>query len=249
MHSVLALFVSIMWSRQLLVSSSFVLRSQPRHHGLATLAMSSTEATTTLDAGSHQSELEVKKSRFIGYAQHCETWKEAQDYINNVVKVEHPKARHVCFGFVAGFNPVQERCSDDGEPTGTAGLPILGAIKGEGLSDTVCVVVRYFGGIKLGAGGLIRAYGGGARLVLREAPKVVLIPKSTFRVSASSNHIGSIYDSVSKAGGATSDEDYDAEGNLSVSITCETSVESQLRVTLTDATRGEAIFVEEDNES
>lgn len=81
--------------------------------------------TRTLQTGSHEADMEVKKSKFLGYAQHVETWKEAQDYLQDIT-MEHPKARHVCFGFVAGSNPVQERCSDDGEPTGTAGLPILG---------------------------------------------------------------------------------------------------------------------------
>ena len=118
--------------------------------GSSSSSSSGSETLTTLEVGSHQSELVVKKSQFLGYAQHVENWKEAQDYLD-VVRAEHPKARHVCFGFVAGVNPVQERCSDDGEPTGTAGVPILGAIKGEGLSDTMCIVVRYFGGIKLGA--------------------------------------------------------------------------------------------------
>jgi putative IMPACT (imprinted ancient) family translation regulator len=84
-------------------------------------------STTTLAPGLHEAEMEVKKSRFIGYAQHVDTWKDAQDFLN-VVKAQHPKSRHIAFGFVAGFNPVQERCSDDGEPTGTAGLPVLGAI-------------------------------------------------------------------------------------------------------------------------
>ena len=227
-----------MCSRKYLVSS-FV-RPMARRSFVAKMA---TEAMTTLDSGSHQSELIVKKSQFLGYAQHVETWKEAQDFLG-VVRAEHPKARHICFGFVAGVNPVQERCSDDGEPTGTAGAPILGAVKGEGLSDTVCVVVRYFGGIKLGAGGLIRAYGGGARQVLREAPKKILIPKSTFRVSVSSSFIGSIYDSVLKAGGVTSGEEYDVQGNLAVTITVETEHEDRLRETLTDATRGKLEFVE-----
>mmetsp|Transcript_14553 Transcript_14553/g.22212 ORF Transcript_14553/g.22212 Transcript_14553/m.22212 type:complete len:253 (-) Transcript_14553:19-777(-) len=197
---------------------------------------------TTIDSGSHQAEIEIKKSRFIGYTKHVETWKEAQSYLEYVHQ-EHPKARHVCFGFVAGFNPVQERCSDDGEPTGTAGVPILTAIKGEGLSDTVCVVVRYFGGIKLGAGGLIRAYGNGAREVLREAPKRILVPKSTIRVSVPSTFTGSLYDCVNKVGGATSDEEYTADGNLMVSITCETKFEESLLQKLSDSTRGEVELI------
>jgi hypothetical protein len=86
---------------------------------------SSTEATRTLAPGSHMSEMEVKKSRFLGHAKHAENWAEAVAYIEEI-KAEHPKARHWCYGFQCGVNPVSERCSDDGEPTGTAGLPILG---------------------------------------------------------------------------------------------------------------------------
>ena len=103
-------------------------------------------------------------------------------------------------------------------------------------------MVRYFGGIKLGAGGLIRAYGAGARSVLREAPKQILIPKSTIRVTVPSSYVGGVYDAVAKASGSTEDEEYDVEGNLSVSITCETSRIDALRVNLVDATRGDARF-------
>ena len=72
-----------------------------------------------------EAEQTIKKSRFIGIAKHCTSWEEAQEFIKSI-RNEHPKARHTCFGFVCGTNPVQERCSDDGEPTGTAGPPILG---------------------------------------------------------------------------------------------------------------------------
>ena len=233
------MLLTVVWSCYV---SPLIVRPVARRHYVMTIRMASTEAMTTLDAGSHQSELIVKKSQFIGYAKHVENWKDAQEYLD-LVRAEHPKARHVCFGFVAGVNPVQERCSDDGEPTGTAGAPILGAIKGEGLSDSICVVVRYFGGIKLGAGGLIRAYGGGARQVLREAPKKTLIPKSTIRISVPSTFIGSVYDTSSKAGGVTFDESYDAQGNLAVSITVPTVQEQVLVESLTDATRGEVEFL------
>lgn len=88
--------------------------------------------------------MEVKKSRFLGHAKHVENWSEAQTYIDEV-KALHPKARHWCYAACFGVNPVSARCSDDGEPTGTAGQPILNAINGEELSDVVCVVVRYSG--------------------------------------------------------------------------------------------------------
>ena len=78
------------------------------------------------DGNYYSSEQIIKKSRFIGIASHCETWDDARDFIDRV-RQDHPKSRHACFGFVAGSNPVQERSSDDGEPSGTAGQPILGA--------------------------------------------------------------------------------------------------------------------------
>ena len=83
------------------------------------------QAIRTLEPGTHLAEMEVKKSRFIGYAKNVDNWEDAKGFIETV-KQEHPKARHWCFGFQCGFNPVQERSSDDGEPTGTAGAPILG---------------------------------------------------------------------------------------------------------------------------
>ena len=99
---------------------------------------SSTDASRTLAPGSHTSEMEVKKSRFLGYAKHAENWNEALAYIEEV-KAEHPKGRHWCYGFQCGMNPVSERCSDDGEPTGTAGVPILGksCIEGRRLFDNL----------------------------------------------------------------------------------------------------------------
>jgi putative IMPACT (imprinted ancient) family translation regulator len=143
---------------------------------------------------------------------------------------------------VGGFNPKTERCSDDGEPTGTAGVPILGAINGEDISDTVCVVVRYSGGIKLGAGGLIRAYGGTARMCLRAAEKKILIPKSTTRLSTVSSNAGQIYTTAMKHNGVVEGESYNELGDLEVFITCDTEKFQDLIDDLTDATRGNITF-------
>ena len=106
----------------------------------------------------------------------------------------------------------------------------------------------FAGGIKLGAGGLIRAYGGAARQVLREAPVDILIPKSTFRVSVHGSHVGSIYDSVNKVGGSTSEDAYGEDGSLTVTITCDLEVADRLRVGLRDTTRGDATFPDDDKE-
>jgi uncharacterized YigZ family protein len=202
-----------------------------------------TDQYQTLSSASpyYSAEMEVKKSRFIGFACHVDSWSEAQLRIE-AIKKEHPKARHWCYAFCTGVNPVNERCSDDGEPTGTAGAPILNAIRSEGLSDTICVIVRYFGGIKLGAGGLIRAYGNAARQVLRESPRTILIPKSTFTVEVSTSYIGSLYDVVSKFDGVCADEVYDTKGNVKATIMCDTSNEKVLQSTILDSTRGTALF-------
>ena len=199
-------------------------------------------STKTLAEGSHISEMEVKKSRFIGYASHVDTWEQASQYID-FVKKEHPKARHWCYGYRGGMNPVTERSSDDGEPSGTAGSPILSAITGEELSDVICVVVRYFGGIKLGAGGLIRAYGATARQVIRESPVEVIIPKSQVRLRVNASHVGSVYESAAKISGETMDECFRDDGSLEVTILCETEQEGKLRKQLQDTTRGEVRFL------
>ncbi len=107
-----------------------------------------------------------------------------------------------------------------------------------------CMFVFDQGGVKLGAGGLIRAYGAAARQVLRDAPIDVLIPKATFQVSVMSENVGAVYDSVAKAGGSTSGEEYGTDGSLSVTIICNLEVVNQLRTTLTDATRGTAQFLD-----
>lgn len=103
-------------------------------------------------------EVIVQKSRFIGYIKRAETKEEAQAFINEIKK-RHHDATHNCSAYLIGEHDEIQKANDDGEPIGTAGFPILEVLKKQQLKDTVVVVTRYFGGIKLGAGGLIRAYG------------------------------------------------------------------------------------------
>ncbi|WP_373482121.1 YigZ family protein [Acetobacterium sp.] len=112
-----------------------------------------------------ETELEIKKSRFINLVFHIETEAEAETILAEIRK-KHYKATHVCWAYVLNTNPRRQKASDDGEPSGTAGKPILEVIDHRELKDVLVVVIRYFGGIKLGTGGLIRAYGGGASDVL-----------------------------------------------------------------------------------
>lgn len=96
----------------------------------------------------------IEKSKFICYIKHIKTEQEFKDYLS-AIKKKHYDASHACSGFIA--NNIK-RSSDDGEPSGTAGVPILNVLEKNNLNETAAIVVRYFGGIKLGAGGLIRAY-------------------------------------------------------------------------------------------
>ncbi len=123
-----------------------------------------------------QCDWEIQKSHFITYIKHIESEHEAQNFIESIRK-KHFDARHNCFAYIIGERSEIQKSSDDGEPSGTAGIPILEVIKKNELSDIVIIVTRYFGGIKLGAGGLIRAYGKSASLGIETA---AIVKKSIF---------------------------------------------------------------------
>ncbi|MFS9241840.1 YigZ family protein [Streptococcus infantis] len=110
---------------------------------------------------------EIKKSRFICHAKRVYNEEEARDFIS-VIKKEHYKATHNCSAFIVGERSEIKRTSDDGEPSGTAGVPMLGVLENHNLTNVCVIVTRYFGGIKLGAGGLIRAYAGSVALAVKE---------------------------------------------------------------------------------
>ena len=110
---------------------------------------------------------EIKKSRFICHAKRVYSEEEARDFIT-AIKKEHYKATHNCSAFIIGERSEIKRTSDDGEPSGTAGIPMLGVLENHNLTNVCMVVTRYFGGIKLGAGGLIRAYASSVALAVKE---------------------------------------------------------------------------------
>lgn len=121
-------------------------------------------------------ENEIKKSRFLGFLSPVSTEDEAIAFIDKVKK-NHPDARHWCFAYVIGEKKYTQRYSDDGEPSGTAGIPMLELINKKDLTDICVVVVRYFGGILLGAGGLVRAYSGACNDVCNKA---TIVEKKAF---------------------------------------------------------------------
>lgn len=118
-------------------------------------------------------EIEVRRSRFIATIARADSEEEARAVITQT-RATYPDARHHCSAFIVevpGAHPI-ERSSDDGEPAGTAGRPILDEVRGSGLSNVVAVVTRYFGGVKLGTGGLVRAYSQATTAALEQVPQV-----------------------------------------------------------------------------
>ena len=137
-----------------------------------------------------EAELEISRSRFLGFARRCDDEDQARSFFADI-RTRFPDARHHCTALSVGgpVNPT-ERSSDDGEPAGTAGMPILNALRGSGLCDVAVVVVRYFGGIKLGTGGLVRAYTEATQLTLAAGAQVELITQPTWQVVASAAEAG-----------------------------------------------------------
>lgn len=128
-----------------------------------------------------ESEKIIERSRFITYSAHVESEEEARAFVAEIRK-EHTLATHVCYAFVADKTGNLQRFSDDGEPQGTAGIPILEVIKNKKLFETAVVVVRYFGGVKLGAGGLVRAYSSSAAECLDGADIRVLLTCAEYAI-------------------------------------------------------------------
>mgnify|MGYP001059416020 CR=1 FL=1 len=190
---------------------------------------------TLSEQGIH--EREIRKSRFTARAAPAGSPDEAMNFIE---RVSDPRATHNCWAYKIGN---QYRFSDDGEPSGTAGKPILGAIEKQGLDRVVLVVTRYFGGIKLGAGGLARAYLGTASECLRSAARAEIRNHVTARFKTDFDASGSVRIAVEKQGARITEEHYTASGiDLTVCVD-ENSVES-LKTALLEATRGKGRWLQ-----
>ncbi|MHB1010427.1 MAG: IMPACT family protein [Propionibacteriaceae bacterium] len=160
--------------------------------------------------------LEVKRSVFLAEVARVDD-EEAARTVVAAARRAYPDARHHCSAFVVsveGGRPV-ERSSDDGEPAGTGGMPILAALHGSRLVDVVCVVTRWFGGVKLGAGPLARAYGDAAGLALFQAPRVEQVLRPQWRVHVPYARLGRLVDDLSTRGLDVLPE-YGAEASLLV---------------------------------
>lgn len=137
----------------------------------------------------HETEIVINKSRFIASIYPAETEEEAKAFIQSKKK-EHHDATHNCSSYIIGPTMLIQKANDDGEPSGTAGVPMLEVLKKQQLHNVVVVVTRYFGGIKLGAGGLIRAYGSAVSQVIKEIGRIILLDAIPFEITLDYDQTG-----------------------------------------------------------
>ena len=138
-----------------------------------------------------QDEVVIEKSTFIGYARPVENEETALAFIQEIKK-KHRDATHNVPAYVLGEHNEVQRCNDDGEPSGTAGVPVLEVLKKENVRNVAIVVTRYFGGIKLGTGGLVRAYTKGAKVALESAKIITRVLYQTVIISVDYTLLGSL---------------------------------------------------------
>jgi uncharacterized YigZ family protein len=165
----------------------------------------------------HESEKIIEKSRFLTYSAHVESEEEARAFIAEIRKM-HSLATHVCFAFISDKTGNLQRFSDDGEPQGTAGVPILEVLKAKKLFETAVAVVRYFGGIKLGAGGLVRAYSSSAAENLDGADIRVLEMCKEYLIEVDYTGIDSVQKYLSSHSCTLLDTDYGASVRFIVAV-------------------------------
>ena len=176
-----------------------------------------------------------KRSRFIGYAKPVKTEEEAQEFIAKIKK-EHWDARHNCYAYALKEGAVK-RYSDDGEPQGTAGVPMLDVIEKNEVFAVCVVVTRYFGGVLLGTGGLVRAYTKGAKIALDAARVINMTVCSECEIKCSYNQYGKLNTLIMNSGGAVDDTAFADDVKMKFHIPADSV--SALEKDLADATAGE----------
>ncbi|MDF3291852.1 YigZ family protein [Streptomyces silvisoli] len=192
---------------------------------------------TIARAGVH--ETEINKSRFICSLAPAATEQEAQDFIRRV-RAEHPSANHNCFAYVIGADAALQKASDDGEPGGTAGVPMLQMLTRRDVRYAVAVVTRYFGGVKLGAGGLIRAYGGSLGAALDALGTVVRRRYRLATITVDHQRAGKLENDLRSTGRAVREVRYGTAVSIEVGLP-EAELDA-FRDWLADASAGSAVL-------
>lgn len=188
--------------------------------------------------GESRIELRVKNSRFIGRAGYTPSVTEAKAFIEQV-KGEEPNNSHAVYAYAIGHGAsVTHGMSDAGEPSGTAGRPALAVVKGSGLGDVTVVIVRYFGGTKLGTGGLVKAYTEAAQLALAELPTAEKVERRSVQVKVAYSYYEQIKRLVEAYQGQIDAEEFAADVTLHLTFTIDAL--PAFESALADATRGQA---------
>ncbi|NIK76285.1 putative YigZ family protein [Paenibacillus castaneae] len=188
-------------------------------------------------------EIVIKKSRFIGYAKPVESEEEAIAFINEIKQL-HKQATHNCSAYLIGERDQFQKASDDGEPSGTAGKPILEVIKHKDLKNVAVVVTRYFGGIMLGAGGLVRAYTDGAVAGIEAADEIVKVLHREVLVDVDYTWYGKLENELHGKGTRVGGTDF--TDRVIVHCLPEAAEAEAFIAWITDLTQGQAVISEGD---
>jgi uncharacterized YigZ family protein len=197
-----------------------------------------------IPAGEHRVEQTIQRSRFVATLGPAATIEEATAFVRRVAN-EFASATHNCWAYVVGQPGSTDRVgmSDDGEPHGTAGRPMLNALVHSGVGDVAAVVTRYYGGAKLGTGGLVRAYGGTVQLALETLRLAERVDYAEVAVIVEYAHVSAVKSLLGEVEAEALDEAYGAE--VTFRLRLPSSNIDNLRAALADATRGRAALVEE----
>ena len=187
-----------------------------------------------------QAELDIRKSRFIAYAIPVADRDAAMEELRRL-REAHPTATHVCWALLAGG---QSGMSDDGEPSGTAGRPILEVLRHHDLDGVLAAVVRYYGGVKLGAGGLVRAYTDAIATALQDAPRVERIALASLEVAIGYPDEARVRRWIEQENFALEASAYDM--NVQLTIRMPVTAIKAAREALRDMTQGRAVFADND---
>ncbi|HIF9264337.1 TPA: YigZ family protein [Photobacterium damselae] len=164
-------------------------------------------------------EEEIKKSRFITYLAHTPNIEAAKAFVNHI-KEKHHDARHNCWAFVAGrpTDSMKWGFSDDGEPSGTAGKPILAQLTGSNVGEITAVVTRYYGGIRLGTGGLVKAYGGGVQQALAQLITQEKVMTAIVTLCCDYNQVSLVESLLNEHGGVQLTADYQTQVSMALEL-------------------------------
>ena len=193
-----------------------------------------------IPAGKSRAEIEIKKSRFIGECFYIESEKDAKAIIKEL-RLEHKDARHIIYAFIFGPDNSQTMgMSDDGEPKGTAGRPVLQVLKGSRVTNILCTVIRYFGGIKLGTGGLVRAYTESAQEAVKKLPVKEMIPEIRFSITAGYDLYEQIKRCIENYSGSVVSEKF--EDRVFIEIIVPEKHFEEIKSSISDLSSGSTVF-------